>query len=68
MINTKCVAELGILLSLPVYSMQLYSNCKNNFTPLLEILCVYIQIRNDYLSLYSEKVSVNRLIYRRCAT
>ncbi|XP_076633334.1 terpene synthase-like [Colletes latitarsis] len=40
--------KTGTLLSLAVRSMQLFSNCKEDFTPLLNIIALYIQICNDY--------------------
>ncbi|XP_043252455.1 geranylgeranyl pyrophosphate synthase-like isoform X2 [Colletes gigas] len=40
------------LLSFMVRSMQLFSNCKEDFTPLINIMGLYIQICNDYTNFH----------------
>ncbi|XP_076633336.1 terpene synthase-like isoform X2 [Colletes latitarsis] len=40
--------KTGTFLSFVVRLMQLFSNCKEDFTPLVNIIALYIQICNDY--------------------
>ena len=49
--------ETGGLFNLAVRLMQLFSECKEDFTPLASILGLYFQIRDDYCNLYLQEVN-----------
>ncbi|XP_015118005.1 geranylgeranyl pyrophosphate synthase isoform X2 [Diachasma alloeum] len=49
--RNMAVQKLGALFNLDVKLMQLFSQCKNDFSKLIGILGVYFQIRDDYGSL-----------------
>lgn len=49
--------ETGGLFNLAVRLMQLFSECKEDYTPLAGILGLYFQIRDDYCNLILQEVS-----------
>jgi len=40
--------------------MQAFSSCKTDFTPLLNLLALYFQIRDDYINLVDGKYMENK--------
>uniref|UniRef100_K1QDU6 Geranylgeranyl pyrophosphate synthetase n=1 Tax=Magallana gigas TaxID=29159 RepID=K1QDU6_MAGGI len=50
------IKKTGGLFGLAVGLMQLFSDCKKDFVPLLNALGLYFQIRDDYANLYSKEV------------
>ncbi|XP_054009287.1 terpene synthase-like isoform X1 [Hylaeus anthracinus] len=49
------------LFILSIRLMQLFSDCKEDFIPLLETIGYYFQVRDDYFNLYSEKDFKNKI-------
>jgi len=43
--------EIGELLNLALRLMKLFSSCKEDFSLLIAILSLYLQIRDDYCNL-----------------
>ncbi|CAL1528662.1 unnamed protein product [Lymnaea stagnalis] len=54
------IRKTGGLFGLAVQMMQLFSENKSNFKPLLDILGLYFQIRDDYANLVSEEYEHNK--------
>lgn len=54
------VTETGGLFRLAVGLMQAFSDCELDFTPLLNTLAVYFQIRDDYINLLDEDYMQNK--------
>lgn len=52
----KLLLETGGLFNLAVRLMQLFSECKEDFTTLAGILGLYFQIRDDYCNLCHQEV------------
>ncbi|XP_034193430.1 geranylgeranyl pyrophosphate synthase quemao isoform X2 [Osmia lignaria lignaria] len=52
--------ETGGLFNLAVRLMQLFSDCKEDYTPLAGILGLYFQIRDDYCNLYLQEYAENK--------
>jgi len=52
--------KTGGLFGLAVELMQLYSDCTLDFKPLLDILGLHFQIRDDYANLLSDEYAVNK--------
>lgn len=52
--------KTGGLFGLAVRLMQLFSDCKHNFTPLLDQLGLHFQIRDDYANLVSKDYADNK--------
>ncbi|XP_053989946.1 terpene synthase-like [Hylaeus volcanicus] len=55
------IRKTGELFNLAVRLMQLFSDCKEDFVPLLETIGYYFQVRDDYFNLYSEKDLKNKI-------
>lgn len=55
------VAETGGLFGLAVKLMQLFSDNKMDMSPLMAILGLYFQIRDDYANLHMKEVCINML-------
>lgn len=54
------IRKTGGLFNLAVRLMQLFSDCKEDFTPLAGILGLYFQIRDDYCNLFLQEYSENK--------
>uniref|UniRef100_A0A0B6ZPU4 Geranylgeranyl pyrophosphate synthase n=1 Tax=Arion vulgaris TaxID=1028688 RepID=A0A0B6ZPU4_9EUPU len=54
------IRKTGGLFGLAVQLMQLFSSNKSNFKPLLDLLGLYFQIRDDYANLYSKEYEANK--------
>lgn len=54
------IIETGGLFRLAVGLMQAFSNCSLDFTPLVNALAVYFQIRDDYVNLLDEVYMENK--------
>ncbi|XP_066602824.1 terpene synthase isoform X2 [Prorops nasuta] len=54
------IRKTGGLFNLAVRLMQLFSDCKEDFTPLAGILGLYFQIRDDYCNLCLQEYSENK--------
>ncbi|XP_031831300.1 geranylgeranyl pyrophosphate synthase quemao [Nomia melanderi] len=54
------IRKTGGLFNLAVRLMQLFSDCKEDFTPLAGILGLYFQIRDDYCNLLSREYAENK--------
>lgn len=54
------IKKTGGLFGLAVGLMQLFSDCKKDFVPLLNALGLYFQIRDDYANLYSKEYEANK--------
>lgn len=54
------IRKTGGLFNLAVRLMQLFSNCKEDFSPLAGILGLYFQIRDDYCNLSSKEYTENK--------
>jgi len=54
------IKKTGGLFGLAVDLMQLFSENKSNFKPLLDVLGLYFQIRDDYANLYSKEYEANK--------
>ncbi|BFZ18010.1 hypothetical protein BsWGS_21049 [Bradybaena similaris] len=54
------IRKTGGLFGLAVQLMQLFSSNKSNFKPLLDILGLYFQIRDDYANLCSKEYEANK--------
>lgn len=52
--------KTGGLFKLAVRLMQLFSESKSDFNPLLDYLGLYFQIRDDYINLQSEEYMTNK--------
>lgn len=52
--------KTGGLFGLAVMLMQLYSECKTDFSKLLDILGLHFQIRDDYANLMSDEYAKNK--------
>jgi geranylgeranyl diphosphate synthase type 3 len=52
--------KTGGLFELAVKLMQLFSEDKRNYTPLLEVFGLYFQIRDDYANLQSKEYAENK--------
>ncbi|XP_043252398.1 geranylgeranyl pyrophosphate synthase-like isoform X1 [Colletes gigas] len=55
MYKRMAIRKTGVFFNTAVRFMQLFSNCKQDFTHLIETISVYYQIRNDYFDLYREE-------------
>lgn len=40
--------------------LQAFSDCQTDFTPLLDVLSIYFQIRDDYVNLFNEAYMENK--------
>eukprot|EP00040_Diaphanoeca_grandis_P029561 m.173300 g.173300 ORF g.173300 m.173300 type:complete len:312 (+) comp31722_c0_seq2:307-1242(+) len=58
--NAMVKRKTGGLFGLAVRMMQLFSDCKTDFGPLLAILGLHFQIRDDYANLMSEEYAANK--------
>lgn len=58
--KTMVIRKTGGLFGLAVRLMQLFSDNKSNFKPLLDKLGLYFQIRDDYANLYSKEYEKNK--------
>jgi len=56
------LTEAGVLFSLDIQLMQLFSEITADFTKLTGILELYYQIPNDYSSLYKQEVTSELLV------
>ncbi|XP_012266400.1 geranylgeranyl pyrophosphate synthase isoform X2 [Athalia rosae] len=54
------IRKTGGLFNLAVRLMQLFSDCKEDFTPLAGILGLYFQIRDDYCNLCLQEYTENK--------
>ncbi|CAK9803775.1 Terpene synthase [Anthophora plagiata] len=54
------IRKTGGLFNLAVRLMQLFSDCKEDYTPLGGILGLYFQIRDDYCNLYLQEYAENK--------
>ncbi|XP_078041160.1 geranylgeranyl pyrophosphate synthase quemao isoform X1 [Augochlora pura] len=54
------IRKTGGLFNLAVRLMQLFSNCKEDFTPLAGIIGLYFQIRDDYSNLLLQEYAENK--------
>ncbi|XP_076245322.1 geranylgeranyl pyrophosphate synthase quemao isoform X2 [Calliopsis andreniformis] len=54
------IRKTGGLFNLAVRLMQLFSDCKEDFTPLAGILGLYFQIRDDYCNLCLQEYAENK--------
>ncbi|XP_076169559.1 terpene synthase-like isoform X2 [Ptiloglossa arizonensis] len=54
------IQKTGGLFNLAVRLMQLFSDCKEDFTPLAGILGLYFQIRDDYCNLHLQEYAENK--------
>ncbi|XP_011505482.1 PREDICTED: geranylgeranyl pyrophosphate synthase isoform X2 [Ceratosolen solmsi marchali] len=54
------IRKTGGLFNLAVHLMQLFSECKEDFTPLAGILGLYFQIRDDYCNLCLQEYTENK--------
>ncbi|XP_076289273.1 geranylgeranyl pyrophosphate synthase quemao isoform X1 [Lasioglossum baleicum] len=54
------IRKTGGLFNLAVRLMQLFSNCKEDFTPLAGIIGLYFQIRDDYCNLLLQEYAENK--------
>ncbi|XP_076646182.1 geranylgeranyl pyrophosphate synthase quemao isoform X1 [Halictus rubicundus] len=54
------IQKTGGLFNLAVRLMQLFSNCKEDFTPLAGIIGLYFQIRDDYCNLLLQEYAENK--------
>ncbi|XP_059156776.1 geranylgeranyl pyrophosphate synthase-like isoform X1 [Physella acuta] len=54
------IRKTGGLFGLAVELMQLFSSNKSNFKPLLDLLGLYFQIRDDYANLCSKEYETNK--------
>ncbi|CAL7936110.1 unnamed protein product [Xylocopa violacea] len=54
------IRKTGGLFNLAVRLMQLFSDCKEDFTPLAGILGLYFQIRDDYCNLHLQEYAENK--------
>lgn len=54
------IRKTGGLFNLAVKLMQLFSDCKEDFTPLAAILGLYFQIRDDYCNLCLQEYTENK--------
>lgn len=54
------IRKTGGLFGLAVRLMQLFSDNKSDFKPLLDVLGLYFQIRDDYANLLSEEYTTNK--------
>ncbi|XP_034193431.1 geranylgeranyl pyrophosphate synthase quemao isoform X1 [Osmia lignaria lignaria] len=54
------IRKTGGLFNLAVRLMQLFSDCKEDYTPLAGILGLYFQIRDDYCNLYLQEYAENK--------
>ncbi|KAL8586826.1 Geranylgeranyl pyrophosphate synthase [Nucella lapillus] len=54
------IRKTGGLFGLAVRLMQLFSDNKRDFKPLLDVLGLYFQIRDDYANLLSEEYTTNK--------
>lgn len=55
--------KTGGLFRLAVRLMQLFSACRTDFTPLLDQLALYFQIRDDLLNLCSEEYMQSKSVF-----
>ncbi|XP_071107195.1 geranylgeranyl pyrophosphate synthase-like isoform X1 [Haliotis cracherodii] len=58
--KTMVIRKTGGLFGLAVRLMQLFSDNKSDFKPLLDVLGLYFQIRDDYANLYSKEYEANK--------
>ncbi|XP_023692035.1 geranylgeranyl pyrophosphate synthase [Paramormyrops kingsleyae] len=58
--RSMVLKKTGGLFGLAVGLMQLFSNCKRDLKPLLDILGLFFQIRDDYANLKSKEYSENK--------
>ncbi|CAC5373305.1 GGPS1 [Mytilus coruscus] len=58
--NTMVIRKTGGLFGLAVRLMQLFSECKSDFKPLLDCMGLYFQIRDDYANLVSKEYEANK--------
>lgn len=58
--RTMTIRKTGGLFNLAVRLMQLFSECKEDFTPLAGILGLYFQIRDDYCNLCLQEYTENK--------
>ncbi|CAK9796968.1 Terpene synthase [Anthophora quadrimaculata] len=54
------IRKTGGLFNLAVRLMQLFSDCKEDYTPLGGILGLYFQVRDDYCNLYLQEYAENK--------
>ncbi|XP_046738425.1 geranylgeranyl pyrophosphate synthase isoform X2 [Diprion similis] len=54
------IRKTGGLFNLAVRLMQLFSDCKEDFTPLAGILGLYFQVRDDYCNLCLQEYTENK--------
>ncbi|CCI44927.1 unnamed protein product [Albugo candida] len=52
--------KTGGLFRLAVGMLQAFSDCQTDFTPLLDVLSIYFQIRDDYVNLFNEAYMENK--------
>ncbi|XP_013384372.1 geranylgeranyl pyrophosphate synthase-like [Lingula anatina] len=58
--KSMVIKKTGGLFGLAVRLMQLFSENKSNFKPLLDNLGLYFQIRDDFANLYSKEYEANK--------
>ncbi|XP_067671163.1 geranylgeranyl pyrophosphate synthase-like isoform X1 [Haliotis asinina] len=58
--KTMVIRKTGGLFGLAVRLMQLFSDNKSDFKPLLDVLGLYFQIRDDYANLSSKEYEANK--------
>uniref|UniRef100_A0A2P2I675 Geranylgeranyl pyrophosphate synthase-like n=1 Tax=Hirondellea gigas TaxID=1518452 RepID=A0A2P2I675_9CRUS len=58
--RTMTIRKTGGLFGLAIRLMQLFSDCKSNFTALTDLLGLYFQIRDDYANLCIESYSKSK--------
>ncbi|XP_076172628.1 terpene synthase-like [Ptiloglossa arizonensis] len=54
------IRKASIPFTLSVRLLQLFSNCKKDFSSLINTISVYYQIRNDYFDLHSKKFAEDK--------